>query len=378
MTTLAELSLRVAKIVMPEHVLSGTATDGSATYLKDIHGLTQQNSYWNLGILWILSGTHSGKVLDIRSHLTNKVTFDSLASVICVQQVETATVVGTIGAAGAGNATVIVTASGLTGSPKTLSVAVANNDTASQVATKIRTALNADSDITNFFTVGGSGATVSLTTKIARANDTTMNISVDNGTCSGLTAAPTSANTTAGVAGPRYSVARPVYTYNQIKSAINEALSETYVEEEDDTLVGDGETLEFTLPAGVQDVKRVELEDTSFTGYQPESHHWKERAGKLRFDYGYAPDDDRVIHVFYRADHEELTDYDDEVDPEINIKWLTYKAAEKLLLWAVGQYGDQKEYRVEDRLNIVLNNLKGKFPRMEGPDIELTTAAGER
>lgn len=115
-------------------------------------------------------------------------------------QAEIATVVGTIGASGAGNATVIVTAAGMAGSPKTIPVAVANNDTASQVAGKIRTALAADAAVTALFSVGGAGATVALTKKEPAANDATLNISIDNGTCSGLTAAANSANTTAGVA----------------------------------------------------------------------------------------------------------------------------------------------------------------------------------
>lgn len=116
-------------------------------------------------------------------------------------QVETATVVGTIGAAGAGNATVIVTAAGMTGSPVTLSVAVANNDTAAQVAAKIKTDMGLNAGIAAWFTIGGSDAVIILTRKAATANDTTMNVSIDNGTCTGLTAAATSANTTAGVAG---------------------------------------------------------------------------------------------------------------------------------------------------------------------------------
>lgn len=123
----------------------------------------------------------------------------SVAVVAGTLQVETATVVGTIGGSGAGNATVVVTAAGMTNSPKTVSVAVANNDTASQVAGKIRTALGLDADVSAFFTVGGATTAVILTAKVKAANDGTMNISTDNGTCSGLTAAPTSANTTAGV-----------------------------------------------------------------------------------------------------------------------------------------------------------------------------------
>lgn len=114
-------------------------------------------------------------------------------------QIETATVVGTI--TGSGNAKVIVTAVGMTGTPKTISVAVLITDTASIVAGKIRTALAADVDVSAFFTVSGSGANVVLTALVGGANDATMNINIDNDTCTGLTPAPTSTNTQAGAAG---------------------------------------------------------------------------------------------------------------------------------------------------------------------------------
>ena len=113
-----------------------------------------------------------------------------------VLQQETATIIGTIGTAG--NATIIVTAAGMTGSPKTYHVAVAHLDTATQVAGKVITALGADAALTALYTVGGTGATVTLTAKVVAPNDTTLNISSDNDTCTGLTAAPTSVNTTAG------------------------------------------------------------------------------------------------------------------------------------------------------------------------------------
>ena len=124
-----------------------------------------------------------------------------LVPVVGTCQVETATVAGTIGAAGQGNAAVVVTAAGMTGSPVTLAVAVANNDTAAQVAGKIKTAMGLDAGIAAFFTIGGSDAVITLTRKAATANDATMNVSIDNGTCTGLTAAATSADTTAGVVG---------------------------------------------------------------------------------------------------------------------------------------------------------------------------------
>lgn len=113
-----------------------------------------------------------------------------------IAQVETATVVGTI--TGDGDATVIVTGAGITGSPITLNVAVLTGDTASIVAGKIRTAIGANTAITAKYAVSGTGATVVLTKLIPADNDSTLNIDINNGTCSGLTDTPSSANTTAG------------------------------------------------------------------------------------------------------------------------------------------------------------------------------------
>ena len=117
-----------------------------------------------------------------------------------VLQVETATVIAAAGATTAGDATVIVTAANLAGSPLTVSVPlILTDNTASLVATKIRAALTANTAITSIFTVGGATANITLTAKIAIANDPTLNISIANGTCAGITDAPTSTSTTAGV-----------------------------------------------------------------------------------------------------------------------------------------------------------------------------------
>ncbi len=115
-----------------------------------------------------------------------------------IPQVETATAVGTI--TGSGNATVVVTANNMAGTPITLSVAVTSGDTATVWAGKVRTAMAANSTINGFFSIGGAGAAIVLTPFVAAANDPSMNISLANGTSTGITAAPTSANTTAGVA----------------------------------------------------------------------------------------------------------------------------------------------------------------------------------
>jgi len=112
-------------------------------------------------------------------------------------QVETATVAVT--SVTAGDIVVTVTAAGLTGSPKAVTVAVAESDTAAAVAGKVRVALGNDSAITNLFTVGGATIYASLTRKVAVANDATLNIAI--AAANGVTAALTSGHTTAGSLG---------------------------------------------------------------------------------------------------------------------------------------------------------------------------------
>lgn len=260
MQTLADLTLAVARIVTPENLVSGAATAGATTSLTDTLNLTQQQQYFDKGILWIHSGDHAGKVLRVSGHNGNKLSFDALGTAIA--------------------------------------------------------------------------------------------------------------------AGVRYSVVRNIYPYQQIKSAIMQALDDTHVDAKDDTLTGDGETLEFTLPTGVYDVKRVWIKHPTDTSglWDFQSTHWREQDGKLKFDYGYAPNDDFKIEITHRGRHEELIDHDDELNAEINPEWLKQKAAEYLLNWGMGRYGAQAEYRIEERVQLVMERLKRLTPRFGSPDVVVRTA----
>jgi hypothetical protein len=115
-----------------------------------------------------------------------------------VAQVETAEAVGSISTSG--NMTVTVTAAGMTGSPIATTVAVALNDTPDMWAEKVRAALALVANITALFHVGGSGAQIVLTRKIAAANDGTLNIALADDTSVGITDDASSNNTRAGVA----------------------------------------------------------------------------------------------------------------------------------------------------------------------------------
>ena len=117
------------------------------------------------------------------------------------KQVETATIVGTI--TEDGTATVTVTSAHYA-ADKVMHVGVGLGDDAAAVAGKIRSYIAPI--LADHFTVSGAGADVVLTTKVADANDATLNIAYTNGTCKGLTPDASSTDTTAGAADDRVSV----------------------------------------------------------------------------------------------------------------------------------------------------------------------------
>jgi CSLREA domain-containing protein len=102
---------------------------------------------------------------------------------------------------GAGNLTLVVTAVGMTNSGSPLTIPVNQGDTAAMVADAVVTFLASPSgaDVANFFDVARvNTADVKFTAKTPAANDGTMNMTVSNGTCSGINSI--SVDSTAGVA----------------------------------------------------------------------------------------------------------------------------------------------------------------------------------
>ena len=137
---------------------------------------------------------------------TNTLTIDTTTGIATVgtapvSQVETATIVAAAGATSSGNLAVTVTAAGVTGSPLAIPVALVTgvDTTASLIGAKVRTALGANTALTALYTVGGTGANITLTRTVAANNDATLNIAVAAGL--GVSAITTSTDTTAGVGG---------------------------------------------------------------------------------------------------------------------------------------------------------------------------------
>lgn len=166
---------------------------------------------------YVLAGASTAATLNLS---TGDATGDAWTAP--VRQVETATAAGTV--TGAGTAEVEVTIDG--GLPAVIGFDVALNDTATVWAEKCRAALTEWSTLHD---VSGTGTSIVLTRKplatytlgsttieMAYANDSTLNIALDNGTCTGITAAPTSTNTTAGVVGDGAYIANDDVDYEGI------------------------------------------------------------------------------------------------------------------------------------------------------------------
>ena len=191
------------------------------------------------------------------------------------KQVETLTVLGTVTLSG--NATVTVTGNYVTNSPVALSVAVTNADTATLVAGKVRPALALNADISAAYAISGSGADVVLTDRVARANDTTLLVTIDNDTCTGLTAAA-SVNTLAGDG-----VANGYCTLQQVKDSLNPkglttlAVDDAFIEqlvnfasryidsETNDTWYSSASTRLFDAPRNIKDILFFDMPNISIT-----------------------------------------------------------------------------------------------------------------
>jgi len=149
---------------------------------------------------------------DFALNLSTGSTSGSTAFVAGAAQVDTNTIVAAGGCTSNGSMVLVVTAAGMTGSPKNVSVALTTTEhlTAALIATAARTALAADTAVAAMFSVGGTGADITLTRiptytytvpggtlNFYAANDATLNLAIPSGL--GVTASASSTNTTTGV-----------------------------------------------------------------------------------------------------------------------------------------------------------------------------------
>lgn len=122
-------------------------------------------------------------------------------SAVGTLQVERGFVTASGGCTADGTLNLTITGAGIAGSPLSVPVPLTTREhtTAAAIATAIRNALLATVAVRNVFDVTSESSLIFLTRKFAAANDTTLNLAIPAGL--GVTAAPTSTNIAAGVAG---------------------------------------------------------------------------------------------------------------------------------------------------------------------------------
>lgn len=120
-----------------------------------------------------------------------------------VAQVETATITAAAGATASGNLALTLTSAHVTGSPLAVAVPLVAgvHTTAALIAAACRAVLAATAAVSSQYAVGGTGAAITLTRHLYLdgTNDATLNLAIAAGL--GVSAAATSADTTAGVVG---------------------------------------------------------------------------------------------------------------------------------------------------------------------------------
>lgn len=190
----------------------GTPTKTGSTGTIQLGSFQDSVSLSEVDVTYIIRAILPDSSSSLHLNLLTASTSGSTAWTAGVAQVETATIVAASGCTSNGTMTLVVTAAGLTGSPLNVAVPLttAAQTTAALIATAARTALAANAAIAAMFTVGGTSANITLTRRttgsftvptgtlyLYAANDTSLNIEIPAGL--GVTAAPTSTNTTAGV-----------------------------------------------------------------------------------------------------------------------------------------------------------------------------------
>lgn len=118
-----------------------------------------------------------------------------------------------------------------------------------------------------------------------------------------------------------YAAVDKKYSRDVMMHALNMALSELgpFVQL-DQTLTVELGAEEYTLPAGVKNVLRVQIAETADGDTWDSPHrYWRERNGSLWFDDEYLPDvDGAPMRIFYEAPHARVDDGEDEVTDAIH------------------------------------------------------------
>ena len=146
---------------------------------------------------------------------------------------------------------------------------------------------------------------------------------------------------TAVVAGDAYTIATNQIPRGILQRSVNQALSEIgNITQENVALTTVADQEDYTLPAGVYNVVRVEIATATAAPYYYVPHfNWEElpTTGELRFDTGREPGDTGyIIRLFYNAPLAELTTDAGSISSYIHPERLKWEAAVQACQWRFG------------------------------------------
>ncbi|MEN6571405.1 MAG: hypothetical protein ABFD24_06155 [Anaerolineaceae bacterium] len=134
------------------------------------------------------------------------------------------------------------------------------------------------------------------------------------------------------VAGDKFAIAVKDFPLKLLRMAINTILSTYPIAKFDETLVANVLVEDYILPAGVSDVRRMEIASNDVAPYFFDVvHRWREYPGKITYFGDYCGDDaDKKIRLTYIGHHGEINDAD-EINNAVNQSYL--RAAAIVFLW---------------------------------------------
>lgn len=150
--------------------------------------------------------------------------------------------------------------------------------------------------------------------------------------------------------GDHYAYCPPAYTQQDLISVVNKTLSELgpFLQRNEELVVVEDQ-VEYDLPDGVSNIKRVQAAYNAIAPYEwgPAHHWWMEWDGKLVFAEGYPPsaeaDAGNKIRLWYEGEHPAVLTDADTITNAIHIERLAWTAA-----WFAAMFRANKSENSED------------------------------
>jgi len=148
-----------------------------------------------------------------------------------------------------------------------------------------------------------------------------------------------------------YSASFSDYPMYVLKRAVNAAISRIGdVPKLDTSLTTVANQMTYDRPAGVYNVKRVEVATRTSSPYNFQPHYWwVERNDDIMFDEGFQPvTAGYTIRLTYQVPASELTSDTGAVSDYININYLKWEGAAYCLRWKISQVGNDMPEKKTD------------------------------